>query len=221
MIRSRTAKGSASTASEWRSGSPWKPGTATTSTRIVVSTTRPSDVRADRRSMVPIRPTRSVKPRTSRRLPAIEPTSDALTTSVSPSERAMTAMISSGAFPNVAFRKPPIPGPVWRARLSVASPISHERDQRRAGEHEQRQLAGGVAPIQKHDEWRQQQHCRSTPQAILPPALPTATSYFGRQGRRPRGVWISEDKSEVALPDGAIGARSSPVLPFAADNVGS
>ena len=39
----------------------------------------------------------------------------------------MVAMISSGALPNVAFRKPPIPGPVWRARLSVASPISQER----------------------------------------------------------------------------------------------
>ena len=60
------------------------------------------------------------------RLPAIEPTSDALTIAVSPPETAMTAMISSGALPNVAFRKPPIPGPVWRARWSVASPISQE-----------------------------------------------------------------------------------------------
>ena len=34
-------------------------------------------------------------------------------------------MISSGALPNVAFRKPPIPGPVWTAACSVASPISH------------------------------------------------------------------------------------------------
>ena len=34
------------------------------------------------------------------------------------------AMISSGALPNVAFRKPPIPGPVCSAACSVASPIS-------------------------------------------------------------------------------------------------
>ena len=33
-------------------------------------------------------------------------------------------MINSGALPNVAFRKPPTPGPVWYAAFSVASPIS-------------------------------------------------------------------------------------------------
>ncbi len=32
--------------------------------------------------------------------------------------------MSSGAFPKVAFRKPPIPGPVWCPACSVASPIS-------------------------------------------------------------------------------------------------
>ncbi len=53
-------------------------------------------------------------------LPVREPR----TTSVSPELRAIRAMISSGAFPNVAFRKPPIPGPVWCAACSVASPIS-------------------------------------------------------------------------------------------------
>jgi hypothetical protein len=59
-------------------------------------------------------------------LPATEPTSDALTISVRPSAMATIAMISSGALPNVAFRKPPMPGPVWSARLSVASPINQE-----------------------------------------------------------------------------------------------
>ena len=67
-----------------------------------------------------------MKPRTSRRFPAIDPTSDALTMSVKPSEMATMAMINSGALPNVAFKKPPTPGPVWSARLSVASPISQE-----------------------------------------------------------------------------------------------
>ena len=54
-----------------------------------------------------------------------EPVSDPRTTSVSPSWTAISAMISSGAFPNVALRKPPIPGPVCSAACSVASPISH------------------------------------------------------------------------------------------------
>jgi glyoxylase-like metal-dependent hydrolase (beta-lactamase superfamily II) len=40
---------------------------------------------------------------------AIEPTSDALTIAARPPETAMIAMISSGALPNVAFKKPPIP----------------------------------------------------------------------------------------------------------------
>ena len=32
--------------------------------------------------------------------------------------------MSSGAFPNVALMNPPMPGPVWCAACSVASPIS-------------------------------------------------------------------------------------------------
>ncbi len=39
----------------------------------------------------------------------------------------MSAMISSGALPKVALRKPPIPGPVCSAACSVASPISQAR----------------------------------------------------------------------------------------------
>ena len=34
-------------------------------------------------------------------------------------------MISSGALPKLALKKPPIPGPVCSATCSVASPISH------------------------------------------------------------------------------------------------
>ena len=54
----------------------------------------------------------------------IEPTIEALTTSCSPSRSAKKAMISSGALPKVTLRKPPMPGPVWAARCSVASPIT-------------------------------------------------------------------------------------------------
>ena len=56
--------------------------------------------------------------------PTIDPMSDALTTPWSPASRAKKAMISSGAFPNVTLRKPPMPGPVRAARCSVASPMS-------------------------------------------------------------------------------------------------
>jgi hypothetical protein len=61
---------------------------------------------------------------TSRMLPRIEPMIEALTTSWSPALRANNAMISSGALPNVTFRKPPIPGPDLAATSSVARPMS-------------------------------------------------------------------------------------------------
>src|SRR5215217_1626897 len=57
-------------------------------------------------------------------LPRIDPTSDALTTSCSPSPSANRAMISSGAFPNVTLSSPPMPGPDRAASSSVARPIS-------------------------------------------------------------------------------------------------
>jgi hypothetical protein len=72
-------------------------------------------------------------------LPAIEPTSDARTTSVRPSEIATIAMISSGALPNVAFRKPPMPGPVCQREIvRRLADQPRQRDERSGGEHEQR-----------------------------------------------------------------------------------
>ena len=52
-------------------------------------------------------------------------------------------MISSGALPKLALRKPPTPGPVCSPACSVASPISHASgmsDDRR--EHEEADVAG-------------------------------------------------------------------------------
>ena len=43
----------------------------------------------------------------------IDPVIEARTTSGRPSDTATSAMISSGAFPKLAFKRPPIPGPVW------------------------------------------------------------------------------------------------------------
>ena len=57
----------------------------------------------------------------------IEPVSEALTISVSPARRAMKAMISSAALPKEAFSRPPMPGPVWWVRCSVASPMRPAR----------------------------------------------------------------------------------------------
>jgi len=50
--------------------------------------------------------------------------SEARTTFGSRSLTAKRAMISSGAFPKLALRNPPIPGPVCSPACSVASPMS-------------------------------------------------------------------------------------------------
>ena len=57
-------------------------------------------------------------------MPITDPTSEAFTTSCSPSTRAKNAMISSGALPNVTLRSAPTPGPDRAARASVASLMS-------------------------------------------------------------------------------------------------
>ena len=107
-------------------------------------------MKLDSRSSSPRPPKRSEKPSTSRRFPTTLPVSEPRTTSVSPSFTAKSAMISSGALPNVAFRKPPIPGPVWCAACSVASPISQASgmsDDRR--EHEDREVADVGEPVEE------------------------------------------------------------------------
>ena len=91
----------------------------------VAKATSPRARKLDGRSISPRPPKSSENPSTSRRLPITEPLSEPRTTSVSPSFTASRAMISSGALPKVALRKPPIPGPVCSAACSVASPISH------------------------------------------------------------------------------------------------
>ena len=70
-------------------------------------------------------PISTLAPSTSRRLPMIEPVSEALTTSMRPSCSAKNAMISSAMLPNVALRMPPTCGPVSDPRRSVESPTVH------------------------------------------------------------------------------------------------
>ena len=70
----------------------------------------------------------------------------------------MSAMMSSGALPNVALRKPPIPGPVCSAACSVASPISHasgiERERR---EHELERLRRVHEVVERDRERRERE----------------------------------------------------------------
>ncbi len=56
-------------------------------------------------------------------MPTTDPVIDPRTTFGSPLSTANRAMISSGAFPKLAFRKALTPGPVCSAICSVASPI--------------------------------------------------------------------------------------------------
>src|SRR3990170_2093371 len=88
-----------------------------------------------------IPPTSILRPRTRRIFPMIEPVIDAFTTSTSPfasvwyppaakeaaRPSATRAMMSSVAFPIVALRSPPIPGPARLLSSSVASPIRFAR----------------------------------------------------------------------------------------------
>ena len=60
-----------------------------------------------------------------------EPVSEPRTTPGSPSATANSAMISSGALPKLAFRKPPTPGPgVLGGVLGRFADQPGERDQR-------------------------------------------------------------------------------------------
>jgi hypothetical protein len=63
----------------------------------------------------PIPPARNDTPSTSKRLPRIEPVSEAFTTSISPLRMRKMAMISSVTLPNVALSNPPMRGPAWSA----------------------------------------------------------------------------------------------------------
>ena len=78
-------------------------------------------------------PTNIAAPITSRMLPRIEPTSEALTTSCRPSSSAKRAMISSGALPNVTLSRPPMPGPGARGEL-----LGRAAHQRRGRDHAER-----------------------------------------------------------------------------------
>ncbi len=80
---------------------------------------------SERRSISFSGPTSWVTPNTSSRFEMTLPASEPRTTCGRPSPTAKSAMISSGALPKLALRKPPTPGPVCSAACSVVSPMSH------------------------------------------------------------------------------------------------
>ena len=71
-------------------------------------------------------PKKKERPPTNNKFPNTDPVNDAKTTPVNPACKANIEIINSTAFPNVAFNKPPIRGPLTIARLSVARPIKLE-----------------------------------------------------------------------------------------------
>ena len=117
------------TASVWRSRTPWSPATLVIRNAATAPSTSASWITSERRSMRrrpgSPGPTISAIPSTSRRFETMLPVIVPRTTPRSPSAIAIMAMISSGALPKLALRKPPIPGPVCSAACSVASPITH------------------------------------------------------------------------------------------------
>ena len=75
-------------------------------------------------------------------LPTTLPVSEPRTTSVRPLLIASNEMISSGALPKVAFRKPPMPGPrVLRRVLGRLADQPGERDERERREDEELDVA--------------------------------------------------------------------------------
>ena len=96
-------------------------------------------------------PSRTLAPRTSSRLPMIEPVSDALTTSMRPAWSAKNAMISSAMLPNVALRIPPTCGPVSDPSRSVDSPTTQARPRIAAADTMNSTRRVGVQPEVQDD----------------------------------------------------------------------
>ena len=78
---------------------------------------------------------------------------EALTTSCRPSLSANSAMISSGALPNVTFSRPPMPGPARCASSSVARPISAAVGTTPSAEEKKTMIGSACEQIQ-HDRDR-------------------------------------------------------------------
>ena len=96
-----------------------------------------------------------------------------LTTSCSPAASAKPAMTSSGTFPNVTFRRPPMPGPEREARSSVARPSRAAVGMTgQSGENYRRVSVGFSKPDGDRDERHQQVGPAPTAQQEVPQLRP-------------------------------------------------
>ena len=105
----------------WVTAGMISPNEARVSRALLVLDTRGSNCWFFR---VLIPPAKKAIPSPKSRLPMIEPVSDDFTMLTRPAWSANEEMMISGALPRVAFSRPPSVGPRYRARISVASPIS-------------------------------------------------------------------------------------------------
>ena len=86
-----------------------------------------------------------------------------------------------------SIQEPPIPGTVWRARWSAASPMSQERGIGAAPASTNNVSSPTASrPIQNHHKRHQQQQRQErTPRAMLPAALHTQSPYWATPARHP------------------------------------
>ena len=94
---------------------------------IIMEEFTPARVRSKRSTPCFSPPNRMLKPIIRSRFPRMDPMMEACTRTTLPACRATIVMISSAAFPRVAFKKPPNLGPVVSASASVACPIKPAR----------------------------------------------------------------------------------------------
>ena len=114
------------------------------------------------------------------------PVSDPRTTSVSPSFTAMSAMISSGAFPNVAFRKPPIPGPCARRRARSPRRSARRAARARARRRRTRPSRRVEEVVRRDDDRRERERREEDPaehEAERYPASGCPSRTSNRRGR--------------------------------------
>src|SRR6266513_2285692 len=111
-------------------------------------------VRLNRCSLCLVPPHKIDSTNTSRMLPIIEPAIDALTTPLSPFASAITAMISSAAFPNVAFNNPPAPSPGRAA---------HPSRQRNNADGRANEKRGGILRTRQESQYNRDRHKQNEP----------------------------------------------------------
>ena len=122
---------------------------------------------------------------------------------------AKSAMISSGALPKLALRKPPMPGPVCSPACSVASPISHASGISAAAASTNSSDVAGVEDVPRDE--RDRARARAIPRgASAPRGKPNRRRYRPALPAVVRLVkaCVASDRVSTITPDG--NARAHP-----------